>query len=117
MKYYLAGPMTGLPEYNFPMFEKVAEYLRNGGLEIVSPHEIDHGETLETRGRGLYATYIRAGLKLLLDCDGIIMLPGWKDSGGARLELYVAHVCCLEMHRFDPDTGDVLDLKEWEVAL
>ena len=45
LTFYLAGPMSGYPEYNFDEFERWAEILRRGGLKIASPHEIDHGET------------------------------------------------------------------------
>lgn len=91
VKYYLAGPMSGYPEYNFPAFERACELLRTGRqLTIASPHEIDHGETPETRGNLHYSAYMRAALKLLLECDGIIMLPKWEGSSGATLEFRVA---------------------------
>lgn len=116
MKYYLAGPMTGLPDYNFPMFEKVANYLRDIGIDVASPHEIDHGETPETKGQLPYGVYIRAGLKMLLECDGIIMLPNWKDSKGAKIELYVANACDMQLFKFHEETGHVVTLSDWEVA-
>lgn len=115
MKYYLAGPMSGIPEYNFPLFDAVTKFLRNKGLNILSPHEIDHGETKETRGNLSYGVYMRAGLKLLLECDGVIVLPGWKKSKGTRAELFVARTCDMELHRFDTDTGYMYTLQRWEI--
>lgn len=90
-KYYLAGPMTGYAKYNFPAFDLACQLLREKlGLTILSPHEIDHGETEQNRGSLHYSVYMRAGLKLLLECEGIIMLPRWEDSDGAQLEFKVA---------------------------
>jgi hypothetical protein len=85
--FYLAGPMSGYPDYNFDEFERWAEILRRDGLKIASPHEIDHGETPETRGSLPYQDYIDAGMKLLESCGGIILIAGWPQSSGARAEL------------------------------
>ncbi len=82
-KVYIAGPMTGLPQFNFPAFEKAAATLRSAGLQVVSPHE--DNDTTQPR-----EFYIRRGIRQLLDCDSIYMLPGWKESAGARLELDIA---------------------------
>lgn len=85
--FYLAGPMSGYPEYNFKEFARHAQMLRDFGLKIASPHEIDHGETPETRGSLPYQTYIDAGMKLLESCGGIILIAGWPQSSGACAEL------------------------------
>lgn len=87
LTYYLAGPMSGYPEYNFPTFVWFAEALRMSGIKIAAPHEIDHGETPETRGSLSYRTYMDAGLAMLETCQGIILLPGWPQSSGACAEL------------------------------
>lgn len=42
VEYYLAGPMTGLPEYNYPAFEKAEVLLAENGITVRSPHRIDH---------------------------------------------------------------------------
>lgn len=90
MSYYLAGPMSGYEDYNFPYFAKAALRLREQGYSILSPHEIDHGETPAQRGSKPYAEYLKAGLRVLLACDGIILLPGWMKSRGATAELDLA---------------------------
>jgi hypothetical protein len=97
--------MTGLPHYNFPAFEMAARDLRSKGFDIASPHEIDFGETAETRGSLPYQTYLRAGVKLLLECDGIILLVGWELGKGCLTELYVAHALAMQILFYDPVTG------------
>lgn len=89
LEYYLAGPMTGLPEYNFPAFDKAAKELREAHIKVQSPHEIVFDEP--TPGGLPRAVYLRADFRLMLDCQGVILLPGWHKSPGAVAEVNVAH--------------------------
>lgn len=88
--YYLAGPMSGYADYNFRSFEAACRILRHNEIKVASPHEIDHGEEPNKRGSLPYETYMQAGLKLLRNCDGIILLNGWPQSTGAMRELQLA---------------------------
>lgn len=42
---YVAGPMTGIPHFNFPLFDAVSAGLRADGFTIISPAETDHERT------------------------------------------------------------------------
>lgn len=81
---YLSGPMTGLPNMNFPAFNAAADKLRRHGLKVVNPAE------LALTG-GSWQDCMRADIKALCDCDTIVLLPGWENSNGANLELHLAH--------------------------
>ena len=37
---YVAGPMRGYVDYNYPAFDSACEVLREAGYDVVSPHEI-----------------------------------------------------------------------------
>lgn len=82
---YIAGPMTGLPEFNYPAFHAKAAELRALGYEVRNPAENDG----ESTGKP-WAFYMRLGLRSLLDCDEIHFLPGWRASRGANAEWFVA---------------------------
>jgi len=41
MRYYIAGPMSGIPAFNFPAFHAAAAALRAAGYDVVSPAETD----------------------------------------------------------------------------
>lgn len=85
-KLYLAGPMSDLPEYNYPAFFDAADQLREVGYLVSNPAELHSlDEPLPD-----YSTMLAGALKASLDCDGVAVLPGWGDSRGARLEVYVA---------------------------
>lgn len=108
MRCYLAGPMTGIPKFNFPMFAAVAAELRAQGWEIVSPAEMDGPEIekiavaskngqLDANGKIAGQTWgdlLARDVKIVADeVKGVIVLPGWEKSRGARLEVFVAYLC------------------------
>lgn len=88
---YIAGPMTGLPEFNYPAFNAVAAQLRSQGCKVVNPAEQDTGSTGKP-----WEFYMRLGLRGLLECDAMVLLPGWRKSRGARIEHQIA--CELGMY-------------------
>lgn len=92
---YLSGPMSGLPELNFPQFNAVAAALRAKGIEVVNPAEIN------AEHAGSWEAFMRADIKALCDCDTIVLLPGWERSKGAHLELHIAHRVGMEVTYVD----------------
>ncbi len=83
MRLYVAGPMTGIADFNFPAFNTAAAELRAVGYDVANP--ADHGQATKP-----WAYYMRLALKSMLDCDGVALLPGYSNSKGATLELHVA---------------------------
>lgn len=104
MKVYIAGPMTGYPEWNYPAFTEAAAALRAQGYEVVSPHEL-HDDDM-TRP---FDWYLRRDLKALCDCSGIAMLDGWEQSRGAKLEYLVAQGLGLTVYEYADGFLSVLD--------
>jgi hypothetical protein len=85
MKVYLSGPMTGIPEWNFPAFNAEAARLRAAGHYVVNPAELNPDTSMS------WHQCMRADIKALCDCDTLALLPGWEVSQGAHLELHIAH--------------------------
>ena len=84
---YVSGPMSGVPEFNFPLFQHVAGTLRARGHVVVSPHEKGgEGET----GDAAWDRYLRADIAAMMTCKQIVLLPGWPKSRGAKMELSIA---------------------------
>jgi len=90
---YIAGPMTGLPEHNFPAFRAAAARLVESGYEVTDP------STLGEHDDWSWADYLRRDLPELLKCDGVALLPGWLFSRGARLEWRTARRVGIARHR------------------
>jgi len=81
---YVAGPMTGYPDLNFPLFQAVAADLRLLGNEVVNPAELNSDPS-----KGWHDC-MRVDIRELVTCDAILMLPGWEKSKGATLERHIA---------------------------
>lgn len=79
---YLAGPMTGLPEYNYPAFNAEAARLRALGFHVENPAENPEQSSWED--------YLRQAIRQMLTCDMVALLPGWEGSRGAGFERSVA---------------------------
>lgn len=88
---YLSGPMSGIKEHNFPAFHQAANRLRWMGYTVINPAELDESDSMAP-GERPWAWYITRDLRELLDCDTVAVLPGWRKSKGAKLEVYVARM-------------------------
>ena len=89
-KIYIAGPVTGVNGYE-ETFAKAADALRAKGYEPVNPVApgIVEGWT--------YRDYINRGFQMLMECDCMLLLPGYMDSKGAALELHYALAVGMEI--------------------
>lgn len=88
---YIAGPMSGLPDFNYPAFDRRAAELRALGWIVENPAENPVPPC------GSWAGYMRMALCQLATCTHIHMLPGWEQSKGARLEWHIAEALGLEV--------------------
>lgn len=104
-KAYLCGPMTWIPQFNFPLFDSEAKRLRaTGEWDIVSPAELDDpqvrrealanktGEPSKDNHDQTWGDFLARDIKLIADegIEAIITLPKWWKSEGGRLECFVA---------------------------
>lgn len=100
---YIAGPMSGYLEFNFPAFFSAADYLRSIGWEVFNPADksnekavTKHSSFGEGDGIALISSGwdFRAAYKWdtdrVISADAIYMLKGWEASPGARGEHAVA---------------------------
>jgi hypothetical protein len=102
---YLAGPMRGYVNFNFPAFDYAAAKLRAMGFYVFSPAERDrdeHGSGLEDNAEGCedkaakeHGFSLRDALHddttwICQSAHAIALLPGWEKSSGAQAELALA---------------------------
>lgn len=98
---YVAGPMSGLPDYNEAAFGAAAEYLRNAGYRVVDPAAKSRELPVEEIDTVPHGEWLRQGLVEMLGCQGIALLPGWRESRGASLERGVAEAVGMQVGTVD----------------
>lgn len=112
---YIAGPMRGIPDYNFPSFFEAEEEWKKAGYNVINPARIDKDfdepNDVETNGYQAYKYARRDIAAIFYYCDAVVALPGWERSKGARAEVALARWLGLkvfsrdmvEMHDNDVD--------------
>jgi hypothetical protein len=107
MKLYLAGPMSGIPFFNFPLFNEIATRLREAGHQVFNPAERDierhggvdisagnvHGDIVKSaadHGFSLDDALADDTNFICKQAEGIVLLPGWEYSNGALAEWFLA---------------------------
>lgn len=100
---YVAGPMRGRDQRNFPAFDAAADWLRGIGATPINPADMD-------RHHGISANepdpdqHIRQCLHrdltaIIEQADAVIVLDGWDLSRGARTEVALALAIGLPVYR------------------
>lgn len=89
MRLYIAGPMTGIPDSNYPAFRKAEAELKAAGYEVLCP--VDSEQHNDTGKQQTWDWYMRHALRMVLDAEGVALLPDWRTSRGAMLERHVAN--------------------------
>lgn len=117
-KAYLGGPMSGLPQFNFPAFDAASAHLREQGWDIVSPAELDEpaireaalaspdGKPITCDPPRSWMDFLARDLKIVVDqVEAIVLLPGWDRSRGAVLESFVGILTGKDFYLYDPLDG------------
>ena len=100
---YVAGPLRGFENYNYPAFDRCARVLRDQGWNVINPAELDRDQ-----GKPISSAYdfdpdncyedhefMRSALRrdmvaICEECTAIYMMSGWEKSKGANAELALA---------------------------
>lgn len=94
--FFLAGPMRGIDEYNFPAFFAAAFSLECEGVDVYNPAAHDDARGWEWKNvkaadaNGL-PHWAQTSCDLAIAKSGaVVVLPGWADSAGAKREVELA---------------------------
>lgn len=96
--------MSGRPDYNFPLFNKIAEELRQRHHEVLNPAELDP-EIVP--GTWTWEQYLKRDIVAMMEYNTLVLLPEWESSRGARVELNLADVLMYHVFEIDVETMEL----------
>ncbi len=108
---YIAGPMSGYPNFNFDAFHAAASQFKEVGWTVFNPAEKDEEydldpeacktgdhELVTEKGFDFKAAYLW-DVEHVIKADAIYMLKGWELSPGACGE----HAVAVAMRKWNKD--------------
>lgn len=134
---YVAGPMTGYENFNFPAFDAGRDYVNSiekgrkaapKPLAAVSPADMDraHGfdEIAASQtpvGAVVSPTFffdcMRRDMELVSRAFAILLMRGWEESTGANHELFFARACGVKVWLANYDASGAIighvEAPEW----
>jgi len=103
MKVYLAGPMRGIPYFNFPAFHEAQALLAYHGFDVFNPARRDEEaglvwsecpegseEEMERQCFDISAALLEDIQYVMYEAEAVVLLDGWNESDGAVTEASVA---------------------------
>lgn len=95
--WYIAGPMRGIPKWNFPAFDAARDFLVSDGHRVISPADLDRArgfdeDSTEFSRDDWHRAMAVDTVAISLFATGIYLLDGYDRSIGARAELEHARI-------------------------
>ena len=107
---YLAGPMRGIPQYNFPAFDEMRDLVNaTEGYEAISPADLDRKrghdparlpEDHDWSSFDGMGAALSEDVAVIARCDGLLVLDGWERSTGTAAEILCAFALRKFIYRF-----------------
>ena len=102
MNIYIAGPMRGYPQHNFPAFDEAKVRGTKLGHRIFNPADLDRavgvsGDLSIPLPQNFCRECVMRDIASLFFCDAIALLPGWEQSTGACAEKALAEWLSLQI--------------------
>ena len=83
---FIAGPMTGFPDWNRAAFYDAEERLSSWDIEAINPA----GLAFIIPEYAPHEMFVDTTCALVKHCQAVVRLPGWENSTGVKRELAAA---------------------------
>jgi len=112
---YIAGPMRGYDDYNYPAFDRQSMILERQGWKVINPADMDRDDEKPINGPHQFNPddnyedheFMRNALKrdmvaICDECTAIYMMSNWEKSKGAKAEWALAKALGLDIYYESP---------------
>ena len=97
MRIYLSGKITGREKEDYTrQFARAESFYKTSGFDVVNPVTIG-AEVLKLNPNAEWEDFMQEDLKALRTCTHIVLLEGWEESKGAKMEKAEAEKMGLEI--------------------
>lgn len=108
---YIAGPMTGYEDFNYPAFHAIENDLKTRGYKFVNnPARHFNGEQHHQ-----WSDYIKVALQAVLDSKALVVMYRWQHSVGATLEVLAALSIDHPIYTAVLNPENVYEYRPWDV--
>ena len=83
---FIAGPMTGFPDWNRAAFYEAEEVLTSADIESINPASL----AFIIPEYAPHEMFVDTTCALVKHCQAVVRLPGWENSTGVKRELAAA---------------------------
>ena len=95
---YISGPYSGLVDANIQAAREVAIELWEKGFTVITPHL--NTQNMEVDCKATWEQYIEGDLEIISRCDGVVMMPRWRESRGSKIEREYAFYCKVPIYYY-----------------
>ena len=94
---YISGPMTGIPDLNYPAFFAAEENLQLHYSKILNPARLQLDKNQENK----WENWMRKAIVMMMEATHVVLLPGWERSKGAKEEVRLAELLGMVVVKYD----------------
>ena len=82
---YIAGKVSGIEIEARVLFKRAEIELLIQGHDVINQMELEHDHDKT------WQSYMRECISAMMKADALYLLPNWRESKGARIEVQLAH--------------------------
>ena len=98
---YISGPMKNMADGNLEAFDEAEKQLKQLGFDVLNPHKICGEVNIRFFEIGKVPEcedYLKEDIiQMLSKCDKVLVLSGWRQSKGSKLEIANALACGIDV--------------------
>lgn len=94
---YISGPMSDLPDLNYPSFFAAEKVLETKYSKVLNPARL----RLDKGQENTWENWMRKAIVMMMEATHVVLLPGWENSKGAKEEVRLAELLGMKVIKYE----------------